>query len=325
MTRVLFVIPGAAQGSSMIFARRQAQSLREENTDIAIFDLRSRTSPLQLAREYRRFRRDLSLFRPHVVHAHFGTMTGLFGALAAWDIPLVITYRGSDLNPAPSSNRLRSALGRLLSQLAALRAARIVCVSRQLKHRLWWRRSRVTVLPSGVNPEVFRPEPRQVARARLGWPETERVVLFNAGHDPRAKRGDLARAAVAAACETLPGLRLETLDGQVDPGLIPTLMNGADCLLLTSDFEGSPTVVQEALACDLPVVSVDAGDTAERLAGVENARVVERDPASIGRALAELAATPVRSSGRTKIGEFSSRRIAQELNWLYREVRTASS
>src|SRR6202043_1833877 len=125
---------------------------------IEVFDLRSRTSLRVLVQEFRRFRQVVRAFRPQLIHAHYGTITAIFGALAAGRIPLVITYRGSDLNRLPSARGLRPAVGRLLSQMAALRAARIVCVSRQLKYRLWWRRSRVTVLPSGVDRDVFRPQ-----------------------------------------------------------------------------------------------------------------------------------------------------------------------
>ena len=55
--RVLFVIPGAAQGSSMIFARRQAESLLALGVDVECFFLRSRTSPLTLIKEGVRLRK----------------------------------------------------------------------------------------------------------------------------------------------------------------------------------------------------------------------------------------------------------------------------
>ncbi len=46
-----------------------------------------------------RFRRRVRSFDPQVIHAHFGTVTALFAAWAAADArPLVITFRGSDLN-----------------------------------------------------------------------------------------------------------------------------------------------------------------------------------------------------------------------------------
>jgi len=318
--RVLFVIPGATAGHSMVFVRRQAAALMENGIQVKMFDLGSRTSPVKVFGEFRRFRRMIRRFRPQVIHAHYGTVTAMFAALGAGRIPLIITYRGSDLNGLLSVRTLRAAAERLLSQIAALRAARIVCVSRGLKTRLWWRQPRATVLPTGVDPEVFRPRPRKALRAGLGWLEEERVVLFNAGRGGRNKRMDLARNAVQEARQWTPSIRLEVLDGSTEPARVPDLMNASDCLLVTSDAEGSPTIVQEALATNLPVVSVDVGDVAERLKGVAHSCVAERNPQALGRALAEVLNPPRRSDGRGKAQEFSSARIAGELGRMYQEM-----
>jgi len=319
--RVLFVLPGDGQGSSMIFARRQAECLAREGVEAPIFYLSSRTSPARLLREMLRFRAQIAGQRPDIVHAHFGTMTALFSALGCGRLPLVITYRGSDLNPAPASYgwkaKLRSSWGRLFSQLASLRARRIVCVSRRLSDRLWWRRDAVAILPSGVDADVFRPEPRLHARRLLGWSDADRVALFHAGRDAKIKRLDLALAAVSQARESVPSLRLEILDGSVPPAMVPRLMNAADCLLLTSASEGSPSVVQEALATNLPIVSVAVGDVEERLAGVEHSIVACPDARVLGRALALLVNPPRRSDGRKQLPQFCARRLARELKDIY--------
>lgn len=315
--RVLFVIPGDGQGSSMIFARRQAESLARVGVEVEVFHLRSRTSVWTLLRETLRFRRRVRSFDPQVIHAHFGTVTALFAALAAPLRPLTITFRGSDLNVSRS---LRSLVGFVLSQIAALRAGRIVCVSRQLRERLWWRRGIVIVLPSGVDPEVFRPEARSEVRRRLGWDDDQRVVVFNAGHDPANKRVDLAREALRLTQGLLACVRMEVLDGATAPARVPELLNAADCLLLTSDREGSPTVIQEALACNLPVISVDVGDTVERLLGVRRSTIVPREATAIARELARVLRVPSRSDGRRKVAEFSAPRIAGELCRMYREL-----
>jgi glycosyltransferase involved in cell wall biosynthesis len=310
----------------MIFARRQAACLLGLGVDVKLFFLRSRTSPWFLIAEWLRFQDALKNFEPNVIHAHFGTVTAAFAALAAgWGpgrVPLIVTFRGGDLNPCGGSfrERLRAAIGRVLSQAAALACARIVCVSRQLRERLWWRKDCVTVLASGVDPEVFVPEARAQARRRLGWPPDVPVVLFNAGNDPRVKRADLAHAAVRAAQRALPNLRFQILDGNVAPEQVPSEMNAADCLLVASDAEGSPTVVQEALACGLPIVSVEVGDVMERVAGVSHTRIVARDPESMGRALVELVSPPRRTNGRTRIGDFAAGAIAARLSELYREA-----
>jgi teichuronic acid biosynthesis glycosyltransferase TuaC len=322
--RVLFVLPGDGQGSSMIFARRQAECLAAEGVEAPIFYLGSRTSPVRLLGEMVRFRSEIARQRPDVVHAHFGTMTALFSALGCGMLPLVITYRGSDLNPPPASYswkaKLRATWGRLFSQLASLRARRIVCVSRRLSNHLWWRRGGVAILPSGVDADVFCPEPRLGARRRLGWSDAESVALFHAGRDSKVKRLDLALAAVSQARRKVPSLRLEILDGSVSPARIPLLMNAADCLLLTSVSEGSPSVVQEALASNLPILSVAVGDVEERLAGVDHSIIAIPDAAVLGRALARLVDPPRRSDGRKKLPQFCARRLARELKDIYREI-----
>jgi teichuronic acid biosynthesis glycosyltransferase TuaC len=324
--RVLFVIPGEGPGDghSMIFARRQAEALRARNIQVYEFFLESRTSLRALARELRRFRAEVRAASPELVHAHFGTVTALFAALGGRGLPLVITYRGSDLNPSPGGSTTRASKGRallarLFSQVAALRARRIVCVSSQLRERLWWRRSRATVLPTGVDTGEFQARPRDMARRKLEWPESVPVVLFHAGKEERIKRLDLALASMSVARRMLPDVRLEVLDGSVPPERMPAFMNAADCLLVTSDFEGSPTVVQEALASNLPIVSVDVGDVRQRIDRVSNTRLVDRDPGAIGRALVEMVRIPLRTDGWRKVSEFRMDAIAARVHQLYLE------
>jgi teichuronic acid biosynthesis glycosyltransferase TuaC len=322
---VLFVIPGEGQGSSMVFARRQAETLGlRDAARVECFYLRSRTSLRVLWQEARRFRTICLQIQPDIVHAHFGTVTALFTTLLTRRTPVLITFRGSDLNPVPTAHGLRAWLGRLFSQVAALGATRIFCVSRGLKNRLWWRRSRTAVLPSGVDTAVFRPLPRAECRDTLGWNHEDPVVLFNAGHDPRNKRLDLAQAAFVLLQAELPQARMEVLRGGMTPERMPLLMNAADCLLVTSDAEGSPTVVQEAIATNLPVVSVDVGDVAERLAGIAQTHVVERNPKALATAMLSTLRAGIRSNSRERAEEVCSRRIADELAQVYREVTTQS-
>jgi glycosyltransferase involved in cell wall biosynthesis len=314
--RVVAVIPGEEHGSAMIFAKRQVASLREQGVDCRAFFLRERRSPLGIARELLRLRRRIRDEAPDVVHAQYGTVTALVAALATTG-PLVITFRGSDLDPVRGSGRVRVAIAHLVSQLAALRASRIVCVSGSVRDRLWWRRPSAVVIPSGVDTAAFAPAARAAARRELGWDPDRRVVLFNAGRDPEVKRLDLARAAFAEARSRGGELDLVVLDGTIDPSRMPEVMNAADCLLLTSDNEGSPNVVKEAIACGLPVVSVDVGDVRERLRGVEPSAVVARDPEALGRALAAVLAERRRSNGPAHTEAFEMGRVAARLREVY--------
>ena len=317
--RALHVIAGPADGSSMIFAKRESASLGATGVKVRQFFLQSRTSPVSLFREFLRFRREIRDFRPEIVHAYYGTVTALFCALAVWH-PLVITFYGSDLNPDPAVSRVRSAISGLLSQLAALRAAQIICVTSGLKRRLWWRRECATVIPGGTDLELFRPQPKEEARAILRWPAAEKIVLFNAGRSPRIKRLDLAKAAVEAANKLGCDARLVVLNGGTAPSEVPLYLSAADCLLLTSDWEGSPFIAKEALSCNLPIVSVDVGDVAERVSCVNPSRIVPRDAVALGVAIVEVLSLNCRSNGRVMMGELSEEKLAEKVRRIYERV-----
>jgi glycosyltransferase involved in cell wall biosynthesis len=316
--RVVFVIPGdGLDPNSMVFAKRQVASLLESGVHGTVFYLKSRVSPVGLVRDFVAFRSLLARERPTIVHAHNGTMTAFFCAVSTLR-PLVVTYRGSDLN---RGRGIRAALGNVLSQLAALRASRIVCVSERLRERLLWRRDRVEVIPSGIDRSVFHPKPICEVRATLGWPMDEPIVVFNASRHPEVKDVPLALASVEASRREVPGIRLVTLDGNRSEGEVSDMLNAADCLLLTSPNEGSPNIVKEALACCLPVVSVDVGDVAQRLRGVTHSCVVERDPRRLGEALAGVLKTRSRSNGADMIDDISAESVTRRLRAIYDEIR----
>jgi len=321
--RVLHVIPGEAGGSSMIFAKREAQQLERAGVIPRLFFLQSRMSPIGLASEWRRFRREVREFRPDLVHAQYGTVTACMAAFGAM-VPAVVTFRGSDLNRDPSVSLVRYLMSYSLSQIAALKAIRLVCQCRQLRSRLWWRRERVTVLPGSVDLERFHSMSQEKARNALGWPNDERVVLFNAGTFVRkVKRLDLAKAAITEAQKSIEKVRLVILDGSVSPDEIPIYLNAADCLLVTSDSEGSPAIVREAMACNLPVVSVDVGDIAERLCDVAESRITSRDPGELGAAVAKFLVTRTRSNGRRYARDFSVDCFNQQLVSVYESALAA--
>jgi glycosyltransferase involved in cell wall biosynthesis len=317
--RLLSVVPDAGGSAAMPFVPRQNAPISAAGVVMETFLLASRTAPLTVMKEWLRLRRIIRSFQPDVIHAQFGTVTALITVLST-SLPVVVTYRGSDLNGWLSRASWRSPLARLLSQMAALRARQIICVSEEVKSQLWWRSRIATVIPTGVDTAAFCPQPRDDARRQLGWEQDERVVIFNASRDPMTKRLDLAQASLGAAEKLCGKIRFEVLDGHVPPDLVPKMMNASDCLLLTSDREGSPTVVQEAMACGLPVVSVDVGDVRERLRGIKPSQIVSRDAEDLGRAVAVILRGRERANGRQKAELISTERVARQLIAVYQRA-----
>src|SRR5439155_17115093 len=109
------------------------------------------------------------------------------------------------------------------------------------------------------------------------------VVLFFGGSWP-SKRPELAAAAVEHLARRGVDAELFFVDS-VPHDRVPTYINAANAVLLTSVTEGSPNIVKEALACEVAVVSVDVGDVSERLAGIDGCFIAKADPAALGDCL----------------------------------------
>jgi teichuronic acid biosynthesis glycosyltransferase TuaC len=319
LLRVLFVVPSRQGGGVMSFAYDEIESLRATGVLSEIFELETRLSVGRLWSQCRQLRRRIREFRPDLVHVHFGTLVAFLTALVA-TVPFVVTFRGSDLNPSWADGFFRNLTQKMMSHVTAFRAAGIICVSRQLNDRLWWCRKKVSVIPSGVDLVLFRPMGLISAREQVEWSLEGRVVLFNAGFSPRLKRLDLAEKSIDLLRGRGYSVRMEVLRGRVPHERMPLYMNAADCLLLTSDYEGSPTVIKEALACGLPIVSVDVGDVRERLEGVTLSSVVARDEQQIALALESVLSAGGRSNGRSHVVDLSDDKIAWKIRSVYERI-----
>jgi glycosyltransferase involved in cell wall biosynthesis len=97
-------------------------------------------------------------------------------------------------------------------------------------------------------------------------------------------------------------------------------MNAADVLILASEAEGSPMVIKEAMACNLPVVSVDVGDVAEVTRGTAGCFVVERNVEALRAGVEAALAFGQRTLGRAAIMPLSLDAIAAQIEAIYREM-----
>ncbi len=302
---------------SGIFVERQIASLEKAGVKISLFGIEGRHSPLYIFRQLLKLRREVKRLRPDIVHGQYGTIVGALAALSGCSS--VISFCGSDLLPGAGIWGLRMYLGFLLSNLAALRADGLICKSEQLRQALWWRRSRAVMIPNGVDLDLFSPGCQEQARKELGWGLHQRVVIMNVGSNPINKGLDLAKEAMKVTQTRVPEAELCVIPN-VKPHQMPVYYRAADVLLSASKAEGSPNVVKEALACNLPVVSTPVGDVPLRLTGVHPSWIVERDPVAIGEALSEVLLNRARSNGRDHVRALSLDKIAQQVMEVYRAL-----
>ncbi|HWY31077.1 MAG TPA: glycosyltransferase family 4 protein [Candidatus Acidoferrum sp.] len=91
---------------------------------------------------------------------------------------------------------------------------------------------------------------------------------------------------------------------------VPALLTQAAFLVLTSDYEGFPNVILEAMAARSPVISVPAGDAGLIVQDGKTGYVVEADDTrTMAEVMVQLAHSPER---RRDLGEAGRKRVEQE-------------
>lgn len=229
-----------------------------------------------------------------LVHAQYGSACAL--VTGAWQGgPRVLTLRGSDWE-RPSSVRWGAhgwaASG--MSRVALRQYDSVVCASQRMADAVarLTPPHRVEVMPSPVDTTLFQPRSRSEARELLGLDPDLTYVLFTAV-DPKSpnKRLALAEQAVEHARDTVAGLSL-MVGTDVDHTRMPWLVAAADVALLTSEHEGWPNCIKEALATNIPFVATDVSDLAAIAAGSGSCVVTDPTPRALGDALVQVVTAP---------------------------------
>ena len=312
------------------FVEQQVKGLRSVGVEVEVLYInRALSGATAYLGVQDRVRRALRSYDADIVHVMYGGVMAWLVTNAVRTQPTIVTFHGSDLlgeNLAGPWRRLIAGLGVKCSKRSAHRAAGVVVVSPSLRDVLpaTVSRSRIRVIPCGIDVNRFVPLDRDECRRQLGWSSDRFVVLFNSNGGDPVKRPALAYAAVDALRRAGVAAELRELRGRPYAEM-PTFLNAGDVLLLTSRHEGSPTIVKEALACNLPVVSVDVGDVRQRIEGIAGCYLAEPDPTDLAIRLEMVAAGPRRVEGRPAIASLSIETVAEELRTFYLDVCNASS
>jgi len=276
-----------------------------------------------------RLRAKITRLRPSVVHAQYGSIIAFVALLATRDIPLIVSFAGSDLLGVPVSGlrrRIRDLLARLIGLCAAYMADTIIVKSQNLLDKLPAKlQNEAIILPNGVDTELFTPFPKDECRARLGWLKDAKIVLFftstGHSHNQVIKNQKLARDAVNILGKRDSNVKLFVIS-QAAREVVPIMMNAADCLLVTSLHEGSPNVVKEAMACNLPIVSVPCGDVEARLQYVSPGGIYPYDAKALAEGVKRVFSLEMHSNGREEIFRqgLTASQVAKSLIEIYQNV-----
>ncbi len=240
------------------------------------------------------FRAGFSRKQYDLIHAYYG----LCGALARLQVvcPVIVSFRGSDLLSGRDGW-----IGRIVAKLVD----GVIVMSDEMATASG--RDDARVIPFGVNTKYFHPRPRDEVRSELNIPLDKHLVLFP--WDPRRpeKRFDVAQQATHILGQHFPQLELVAIHNETHE-TVAKYMNACDALVLVSEYEGAPMAVREAMACNLPIVSVDVGDVRQVIGNTEGCYLCDRDPMDVADRLRRVLESRKRTLGFPRMAE-------QDVGW----------
>jgi glycosyltransferase involved in cell wall biosynthesis len=309
--------PSANNPMASIFIKEQADSLKAVEIEVDIFIIKGKLKGIGYLKSMLGFWKSIQK-KYDVIHAHYGTV-GWFGRMQC-QVPLVISFLGDDVLGTPNSKGRTTIFSQLLvysHKILARLSDRIIVQSQEMKRKLGL--PKAILMPYGVDLALFKTIDLKEAQRQLHLDTNKRYILFANNHKIPVKNFALAKEAFGIVKQKIPHSELIVLSNE-PRDKVPLYMNACDTLILTSFHEGSPMVIKEAMACNLPIVSVDAGDVKEVIKGTKNCFITSRNPNEIAERIIQVFNSGERSNGREHIGHLEINKVAQHIIKIYKRV-----
>ena len=181
------------------------------------------------------------------------------------------------------------------------------------------KRQDVHIIPHEIDLEVFRPAEKEKARAALGLDPRKKYLLFAANPKIPVKRFPLAKAVADELQKQDSSIELLAIYKEPQDRLA-LFMSACDALIFTSYQEGSPNVVKQAMACNLPIVSTDVGDVRDVIGATKGCYVCKPDVREFADCLVDVLRRRERTHGRENVRHLSGPAVAQRVIEVYEQV-----
>lgn len=299
--QILFVCSG--RGKISPFVREQEISLNKEEVKVDYFRINGR-GLFGYIKNYPFLIKKIDSGNYDLIHAHYG-LSGLLSSLQK-KLPTVVTFHGSDVNVKKN---------RFFSLLASRLAQHNIVVHKRLA-KLLYLTNNYSVIPCGVDLDNFYVIKKEKARSLLNFDLNSYYILFSSSFDKSVKNYPLAKEAVEKVDMPVELIELKNKSRQE----VNLLMNACDLLLMTSFSEGSPQVVKEALACDIPIVSTDVGDIKELIESLNNCYITSYKPKEVAEKIELVLKKEGKTNGRSIIKKFELQSVAKSVKTTYKKV-----
>jgi glycosyltransferase involved in cell wall biosynthesis len=300
-----------------------------------------------------RARKAVAQTRPDVVYSFLGgaNLVATAATASMRSTRLVWSIRASrvDLSKYDWLHKASYRIERLLSNAPDLIIANSAA-GRDFAARQGFPPSKIQVIHNGIDVERFRPDPRLRQSQRRSWElaATQIAVGVLGRLDPMKDQANFLRAA-AVALQEAPSLHFLCIGDGPDRDTLEALaaslgiarqatftgiadsvaaLNALDIACSSSSTEGFPNAVAEAMACGLPCIVTDVGDSAV-IVGDFGVVVPPRDPAALGAAIvacaSELHAHSVAEPRRRILDNFGLDSMVDRTIALLKSLRSSAA
>lgn len=317
--RVLFLCSGNSKFGISPIVKNQSESLRNSGVNIDYFTIKGKGLKGYL-KNIPKLRKFLKSDKYNLIHAHY-SYAGWVSILTIIEIPVVVSCMGSDIYGDVNYEGKRnfsSYFNILSAKLLQPFVNKIIVKSRNLERYIYIK-DKVNIIPNGVDFKKFEILNRKKCREKLNINPKKKILLFLANTLEPRKNFKLLKK----ACSLIKNEELEISKPYPIPHSdIVFYLNAADVLVMTSYLEGSPNVIKEAMACNLPIVSTDVGDVKDVIGNTKGCYITSFDPKEVAKKIQMALDFGKRTNGRERIIKLGldSDTIAKKIINIYQEV-----
>lgn len=315
--KVLFISSGNKEFDISPFVLGQGKSLKQYDVDVDFFVLQGKGLKGYL-KNIPLIKKQLKEKSYDLIHAHY-SFSGWLAVLTFTNIPIVISYMGSDIYGkvnAKGKRNLKSYINTLISGLLQPFVSQIIVKSNRLAKFIYLKK-KLNIVPNGIDFEKFKPIDKEIVYKKLNIEEGKYKILFLGNKANSNKNFKLLEKAINKLNPNK--YELIPFTYPVNKDLVPVYINVANVVVLCSFFEGSPNIVKETMACNIPVVSVDVGDVPEVLSKTDGCYIVNYDADEMAEKI-EKACNFIRTTGRKDIEHLKIENIAKKIVDIYKNA-----
>jgi glycosyltransferase involved in cell wall biosynthesis len=305
------------------FIKTQVDSLIAEGLEVEVIHPKPGPVPLRYAAAAIQVFFKSIMGRFDVVHGHYGLWCLV--SRMQWTTPVVASFLGDDLLGTVTDDGSYSKKGAFVVRVSHWLSRRVdaVIVKSEGMKKKAPPVNNIFVIPNGVDFELFRPMSRMEARALLGWDPDRYYILFCNDPEIPVKNFPLAKAAIEWLQSRGIPAELVVANGIAHDKVVQ-YMNASNALILPSFAEGSPNVVKEAMACNLPVVATKVGDVSQVIGDTSGCSICAFDAEDFADGLEDALRHVEATSGRSDIAHLEISAIAKQVIGVYELIRRKS-